>query len=251
MFPMKTILFLALFLPITTLALPVRYTELLDYVQEAPDQGDTKTCLYVASTGAMELIANKVNDEKNPRPYGKYDLAESFVIHAPKLETSGKYMWEIPVLKFNRGYGIHISDWPYEPWDDTDASRSAWNWRSWQNLPKIELPKIETKKLFVFGNRWSTNVLNQSHIDQVKEALVTHRSPVLINYNDSGYWHVILVVGYDDNLPGRCHELTAQECGERKGAFYVRDSFGIPVELRDYDWFRIKVNAAFVVKEKK
>ncbi len=247
---MKLIIILGLLFPFTTLALPVRYTELLDYVQEAPDQGDTKTCLYVASTGAMEIIANKKYDVKDPQPFGKYDLAESFLIHAPKTATQNKSMWEVPVLKFNRGYGININDWPYEPWNNTDTSDSAWTWRSWQNLPKVTLPQVETQKLFVFGNRWSTRVLNQTHVEKVKEALVTNRSPVLINYNDDGYWHVIVVVGYDDTLPGRCHELTPQECGERKGSFYVRDSFGIPVELRDYDWFKIKVNAAFVVKEK-
>jgi hypothetical protein len=30
----------------------------------------------------------------------------------------------------------------------------------------------------------------------------------------------------------------------------VRDSFGVKVELRDYDWFKVKGNAAAVVKAK-
>ncbi|MES2527453.1 MAG: hypothetical protein V4598_10215 [Bdellovibrionota bacterium] len=237
-------------LSFNALALPEKFTELLPFVQEAPDQGETNTCLYVASTGAMELIANKKNNVRNPQPYGPYDLAESFLIHAPTLNSSGKYYWEVPILKFNRGYGIHINDWPYDAWNNTDASTSAWTFRQWANLPKVELPKVETIPLFVIGNRWSTNVLKQSHLDQVKEALVTHKSPVMINYNDNGYWHVILIVGYNDNIPGYCYELTDKECGERKGAFYVRDSFGIAYELRDYDWFRVKGNAAFIVKEK-
>ena len=63
-------------------ARPDSYTELLDYVQEAPDQGETNTCLFVASTGAMELIANKEMGIKNPRPFGIYDLSESYVIWA-------------------------------------------------------------------------------------------------------------------------------------------------------------------------
>ncbi len=237
-------------LSFNALALPAKFTELLPFVQEAPDQGETNTCLYVASTGAMELLANKKNNARDPRPYGKYDLAESFLIHAPTLNSSGKYYWEVPVLKFNRGYGIHINDWPYESWNNTDASTSAWTFRQWANLPKVELPPVETIPLFVKGNRWSTNILTQANVDQVKEALVTHKSPVMINYNDNGFWHVILIVGYNDNIPGFCYELTEKECGDRKGAFYVRDSFGIPYELRDYDWFRVKGNAAFIVKEK-
>ncbi len=251
MIVMKLMIFLGLFIPFTSFALPERYTELLDYVQEAPDQGDTKTCLYVASTGAMELIANKKNDVKTPQPFGKYDLAESFLIQAPKYETAGKSFWEIPILKFNRGFGIHISDWPFEPWNGTDTSDTAWNPRAWQDLPRVELPKVETERLFIFGNRWSTNVLKPSHIDMIKVALVTNRSPVLINYNDTGYWHVILIVGYDNTLPGTCYQITPEECGDKKGSFYVRDSFGLPIELRDFDWFRVKANAAFVVREKK
>lgn len=247
---MKLLAWIALsVLSFPVLSLPPRYTDLLDFVQEAPDQADTKTCLYVASTGAIELLANKKNGVRNPGPGDKYDLSESFTINAP-VHTKGKYWWETPVRKYNRGFGIHISDWPFEPWNGTDVSNVPWNNRPWQNLPKVQVPNVDTIPLFVFGNKWSTNVLNSSHVEKIKDALVKYESPVMINYNDMGYWHVILIVGYDDELPGRCHELTTEQCGERKGAFYVRDSFGVPVELRDYDWYRVKGNAAFVVKEK-
>jgi hypothetical protein len=233
-------------------ALPVRYTELLDFVQEAPDQADSATCLFVSSTGAMELIANKKEGIRNPRPGDKFDLAEPFLIQAPTYNSKGKYFWEIPLHKFNKGnFGIHISDWAFEPWDGTDTSDNPWSYRDWSAMPKVKLPEIETIPLFVIGTKWSTNVLKESHVQLIKESLVKYQAPVLINYNDTGYWHVILIVGYDDEVPGRCHELTAEQCGEQKGAFYVRDSFGVPVELRDYDWYRIKGNAAFVVKEKK
>lgn len=240
--------------PFANLKAASRYTELLNYVQEAPDQGKTASCLYVASTGAMELIANKKYDEKFPRPYGKYDLAESFLIHAPQSDDlQDKTFWEKPILRFNKaGFGIHISDWPYVAWEDTDPSRAVWENRDWSILPKIELPKVETVKLFVEGeNRWSTNVLTEKHVAAIKEALKKYRSPVMVNYNDNKFWHVILIVGYDDDVPGDCYQITRDECGEKKGAFFIRDSFGLPIEVRDYDWFRIKGNAAFVVKEVK
>lgn len=235
-------------------ASPTRYTELLKYVQEAPDQGKSRACLYIASTGAMEIIANKKYGEKNPVPFGKFDLAESFLIHAPQSEEGkDKTFWEKPVLKFNRaGFGIHINDWPYVAWEETEPSEEPWLERDWSTYSKIELPKVETLPLFVEGeNRWATNVLNEDHIQIIKTALKKYRSPILINYNDSRFWHVILIVGYDDTIPGDCYQISKEECGERKGAFYVRDSFGVPVEVRDYDWFRVKGNAAFVVKEVK
>jgi hypothetical protein len=226
---------------------PVFYTELLDYVQEAPDQGETNTCLYVASTGAMELLANKAMGLKNPVPYGPNDLSESFVINSPN--TVEKSFFETPVLRFNRGYGIHISQWPYEAWKKNEINKSVWwNHPQTSQLPKIQLPKIETKKLFQYGNRWATYVLNDSHVEQMKEALWKYQSPLIVNYNDEGFWHVILIVGYDDRLPGECYDTDPKECEGDIGSFYIRDSFGIKTELRDYDWFRVKGNAAAVVK---
>lgn len=244
------LLITVLYLPLSfaqTQALPSKYTGLLDYVQEAPDQGESNTCLFVASTGAMELIANKKNGIKNPTPYGKFDLSESFLIHSTDYITAGKYYWEMPVLRFNRGYGIHITDWPYEAWDGTSESNMPWAYRNSTDLPKVVLPKVETEPVFVVGNKWSTHVLNAQNIEQIKDALWKHKAPVLVNYNDDGYWHVVLIVGYDDNIPGACYDVTKEECGGN-GAFYVRDSFGIPVELRDYDWFRIQGNTAISVR---
>ena len=233
----------------TAFARPTSYTELLDYVQEAPDQGDTNTCLFVASTGAMELIANKMNGIKDPQPFGKYDLSESFVINAPN--TVVKSFIETPVLKFNNGYGIDIKDWAYDAWNGSVVNSSVWNRHpQMSKLPRVELPQGETVKLFQFGNKWSTYVLNDSHVEMIKEALWKYKSPIIINYNDEDYWHVILIVGYDDNLPGECYDTDPKECEDDIGSFYVRDSFGVKVELRDYDWFKVKGNTAAVVKAK-
>lgn len=232
--------------------LPSRYTELLDFVQVAPDQGESGTCLYVGSTGAMELIANKKHGITRPEAYGPYDLSESFLIHAPKGETRGKNFLEVPVLRFNAGFGIPLSEWDYSTWDGHER-KNVWGYRNWKVMKQIPLPKVETIPLFMIGNRWSTRVLNDSHINLIKEKLVKHHSPVLVNYNDNGYWHVILIVGYDDDLPGTCYDedITIDECNEEsRGSFFVRDSFGIPVEVRNYGWFRTKGNAAIVVKEK-
>lgn len=230
---------------------PSSYTELLDYVQAAPDQGETNTCLFVSSTGAMELIANKENGIKNPQAYGKFDLSESFVIWAQ--DTVSKSFIETPVLRFNNGYGIHVKDWPYEAWNNHLVNKSVWNKHpNLSKLPRVELPQIETIKLFQYGrNRWATYVLNEEHIEQIKEALWKYKSPIIINYNDNFYWHVILIVGYDDNIPGECYGTDPKECESDIGSFYVRDSFGVGIELRDYDWFRINGNTAAVVKAKK
>lgn len=242
---------LALFLFATSSALanslPDKYTELLKYVQEAPDQGETNACLFVSSTGAMELIANKKNGIEKPESYGPYDLAESFLMHAPS--TSGGSWMEVPIRKFNKGFGIHVSSWPFEAWDDAWNNRTVWNYQDWSQMKQVSLPKVETQLLFMVGKKWATNVLNDQHIQKIKEALWMNKAPVLVNYNDNDYWHVIMIVGYDDQMPGVCYEITDIECRGRLGSFYVRDNFGSKVELRDYDWFRVKGNAAVLVKE--
>jgi hypothetical protein len=248
---MRTILFLLLIFPSISLALPDHYDELIEFVQEAPDQGSVGTCLFMASTGAMELLLNKKENIQHPVPYGKFDLAEAFLIWAPKLEEKVPHLHSA-ILRFNlASYGVHALDWPFESRIEGQPNRDIWRKHpELDSLPKIPLPEVEALPLFELGNRWSTHVLSRDHVEMIKEALWTYQSPVLINYNDSGYWHVIMVVGYDDRLPGACHDTNPADCEPLVGSFYVRDSFGVRVELRDYDWFRLKGNAASVVRLK-
>lgn len=232
-------------------SIPSKYTDLIKYVQPAPQQGHTGTCLYVASTGAIELILNKRDNIRYPSPYGPNDLSESFLINAPFFyPMENKDLWEKIILKFNHGYGIHIDDWPFDAWRDFRVNRDVWRSRDTTNLKKIKIPKIETIKLFSIGNRWTTHVLNEEHIQSIKNALWEHKSPVMVNYNHDGFWHMVLIIGYNDNLPGKCLLTPSNECQDDFGSFYVRDSAeGMPVSVRDYDWFRILGNTAIVVKE--
>lgn len=246
---MKKIFFFLVF-PTMLYARPVAYTELLKYVQMAPDQGSTGTCLYVASTGAMELLANKKNNIEDPLPGGKFDLAESFLIHAPPITSTGKSWFEKPVLRFNNGFGIHISSWPFDPWDDGVANQEVWTEQMMDEMTKVALFPIETKKILEKGNRYSTEVLSVKDLAEIREMMWKYKSPVVVNYNDNNFWHVVLLVGYDSRLNGDCYQITKEECNETMGSFYVRDSFGPTIEIRDYDWFRVKGNAAFMVIEK-
>lgn len=229
---------------------PEQYVELVDYVQESPDQGDVNTCLFMSNTGAMELLANKKAGIKNPPAYGPYDLSESYLMWAP-YSPGAKSFVDAPVLRFNKGFGILAKDWPFEAWRNNIPNQTVWNRHpNMDTLPHIELPEVESVKLFQYGNKWSTNVLDQEDVDLIKDALWKYKSPVIVNYNDDDFWHVVLIVGYDDNLPGPCYDTDESECSSDIGSFYVRDSFGTKVELRDYDWFRVKGNAAFVIKLK-
>lgn len=248
---LSTFLFLSSIHPaIADRELPSKYVELLPYVQPGPDQGRTGTCLYVGSTGVMELLANKKNKIKNPRPYGAYDLSEAFLISQKELPNAKDKLWiEKPLHRFNWGYGVLAKEWEFDAWRNSRPNRDMWSVRDITNMKKVELPEIETIPLFAEGDRWSFEVLDDSHIEDIKEALVKYRSPVLISYNDNRFWHVISIVGYDDRIEGNCYQIPKDICREDVGSFYVRDSFGVSVEVRDYDWMRLRGNHAVVVKE--
>lgn len=223
-------------------------------MQPAPDQGETNTCWFVASTGAMELLLNKKDQIKSPQRGGKNDLSESFLIWQKDYwdrDTQTQHFIEEVVVRFNHGEAVQNKYWPFNAYyPDGRDNLEVWNKHpDFENLPRIQVPKLKTTFLFARGKKYATYVLRPEDVNQVKAALVKHRSPVIINYNDDGYWHVVLIVGYDDRKKGECYELEADECG-KIGAFYVRDSNGKDYEARDYNWFLYKANAASVVELK-
>jgi hypothetical protein len=234
--------------------LPSSYKELLPYVQQAPDQGETNTCLFQASTGAMELLLNKRDGIRNPVVGGKNDLSESFLIWQ-KLWTDRSnpsyHFIEGAVKDFNYGEAVHNKFWPFKAYnEDGTDSMEAWNKHpDFENLPRMSVPQVKTELLFARGKKWATRVLLPEDITTIKETLATRKSPIIINYNDDSYWHVILIVGYDDSAKGECYQIEKDECNE-KGAFYVRDSNGNKYEARAYNWFLINGNAGAVVELK-
>ena len=251
----KTLLIIVTLFMNAAWALPESYTALLPFVQPAPDQGDTNTCWFVASTGAMELLLNKKDGLINQKAGSVNDLAESFLIfqkkyHDPKNPV--RSFIEDAVIDFNWGEAVHHKDWPFVAFNsDGTTNKSVWNKHpDFENLPRMKVPPVETVFLFSYGRkRWATGVLDENDIQKVKEALVKYQSPVIVNYNDDYYWHVILIVGYDDKLKGDCYQIEDKNCNS-EGSFYVRDSNGKIFESRAYNWFLENGNAASVVKFK-
>lgn len=247
------------FLLITTLAcageaptavLPAQYTDLNQYVVTAPNQGDAATCAFMAATGAMEILLAKSKGISNPQIYGPVDLSERYTISAPNSSRS-KSWFENYFLKFDSGQAVLQKDMPFNFWTASgDMDYGVWNTpANFQTAPRIPLPKIDTVFLFSVGNKYSRNVLNRSHVEIVKQALVQYQSPILMVGNDEEYWHMLVITGYDDEATdGDCYELNPAVCFGKKGAFYVRDSFGLGVEKRSYEWFLRRMNSAAVAK---
>lgn len=234
-------------------SVPNRYVELIRYIQPAPDQGETNTCWFMASTGAMELLLNQKNNITRPKVNGPYDLSESFVIYQKDFYDSSdpqEHFIENVVARFNHGEAILHKDWPVERNTDKSANWSVWyKHTEMATLPRIKIPAIKSTLLFARGKRYATEVLKPADLETMKMALATKKAPLIVNYNDDGFWHVILIVGYSDKAKGVCYELEKEECNER-GAFVVRDSDGKRYEWRAYNWFLKYGNAAAVVELK-
>lgn len=235
----------------TFAALPSHYTDLNQYVVTSPNQGEAASCAFMATTGAMEILLSKSLGIKNPQPLGESDLSERYTISAPSSALRSKSWFENIFLKFDSGESVLARDMPFEFYDENgNFNYTVWNFPSnFYTAPRVKLPKIDTVFLFSVGTMYSRGVLNQSHVDQVKEALVKYQSPIIVVGNDEEYWHVVVITGYDDTATdGLCYELDTSVCKGKKGAFYVRDSFGLGLEKRSYEWFIRRQNSAAVAK---
>lgn len=241
----------------TAHALPSSYKELLDFVQPAPNQAESNTCLFVASTGALELLLNKRDNIRLPITNGVHDLSESFLIFQNNYSDRrypAQHFIQSTVMKFNHGKAIHNTVWPFVALNsDGTTNYTVWNRHpQYYTLPSVKVPSVKTSLLFNRGRKWARYVLNPADVVTVKNALVKSQAPVIINYVDEGYWHVVLIVGYDDEAEGECYEVDRPEDCNRKGVFFVRDSFGIAYEerydARAYSWFLANANAAAQVE---
>ena len=229
-------------------ALPSKYTDLNDYVVAAPNQGQVNTCLFMAATGAMEILLSKKMGIKSPAVFSEVDLSERYTISEVPSARS-KTWFENAFLKFDSGKAILAKDLPFESFDEAgNINYSVWNIpNAFKTAPRIQLPAVDTVHLFSF-DKYARGVLNESHARQVKAALVQYESPVIVVGNDEDYWHVVVITGYDDDAVGECYELDSKVCIGKKGAFYVRDSFGTRLETRSYEWFIRRLNSAAVAK---
>lgn len=228
--------------------LPQRHDSLLQYVQEAPDQGDVASCLYMATTGSIELLLNQKYGIRYPKKGDIFDISERFTMNY-KVSSPGS--WHLTALgRLNRGWAISENNLPFTAWtEDGEINRSMWKKpKGFYDMERMKINHtFKAQKLFIRGkNRHSKYVVKKQDIEAIKRALVENNAPVLINYNHNRWWHMINIVGYDDNAKGECTHTPEAQCSGM-GAFYVRDSLGKEVHLRDYDWFRVNGNAAFVI----
>lgn len=199
-----------------------KYDLLEPYVVAAPNQQDAGTCLFMATTGAMEILLNKeknVTGEFNNE--GDTDLSERFLITSDVPEGTVKDWRTDQLYKFNalggamlnrdyrftKGYYKKVDgELEITTSEDEEAQYGAYyNWIP--EIPEnyvellVNVPTVDRNLIFVDPehNQWNVGIMNDEVIVDIKTQLRETNSPVLVIYNHYGYWHAVLIVGYDDS----------------------------------------------------
>ena len=215
----------------------------------APNQLDAGSCLFMATTGAMEILMNQHVAPEEIEYNGDTDLSERFLMaagsHAPYstapwfLTDTLEYYGAIGGSLLNLDYKFCVgyvkdtaSGYTQSTSSDPDAYLScAYNW--FDNYPEdwesklVETPAVERTIIFADPKRddnsqWRVALFDGDTIEKIKYELRTKNAPVIVVYNHFGYWHANVIVGYDDTeKSGGCGIVrdTVQYFNEQGGGY--------------------------------
>ena len=234
--------------------------EMLPFVLASPNQYDAGSCLFMATTGAAEILMNQRTSLNDIQYLGDTDLSERYLMNASDYVPSFVTHWFLSDLIYAYNYlGGSMLDRNYPMAADTDGTNIgvAYSWTNdlpgdWEDR-LVETPGFDRTTIFIdpakdANSKWNVALMDGTTVEQIKYELRTKNAPVIIVYNHYLYWHSDIIVGYDDSVEtDGCPMVTsslsyfAQEgfheyvtkieghmqalggCTDR-GIFYVRDS---------------------------
>ena len=201
--------------------------DLVPLVFASPNQFDAGSCLFMAVTGAMELLLNQhlADPPKQMKYQGDTDLSERYLMNASDKLSSAVVRYAVTDVIHTYGAlggALRNKDYPFSAGyvktlasgalakankDDEGAEFSCkLNWID-------ELPADYKSKLVrprrradadLFGSqagqgqRWRVGLASDDVVERIKWELRTKRAPVVVIDNHYLYWHASGVVGYDD-----------------------------------------------------
>ncbi len=198
------------------------FTDLLPYALPAPDQRDAGSCLYMSLTGIAEWWLAKLNPLQSRRSDGPLDLSERWVMNAAgdSRATTGVREWKtdsvyifnnIREVALNTAYRFTMGWFNVKDGDYVVAKAGergakygeSFNWIDQRDLAGPERVKMPTfKRTVLFAepgtSQWDVGVAPDDLVQKIKWALMRNRAPVQIIYNDFGYWHATVILGFDD-----------------------------------------------------
>lgn len=202
------------------------FSELTNYILPSPDQEDAGTCYYMSLTGIAEWWLARENPNASRSSDGPLDLSERFFINHMSNQidyiqsgvenwiTDGAYLLnatQIGILnkdyRFAKGwYTENANGRVYPSWSGSPFAQygTKFNWIDDSEKAAlanpIKLPRFERDVLFINSqnNLWSVGEAPSDIIDRVKSALLSRKAPIHLIYNHLGYWHAVVVLGFDD-----------------------------------------------------
>ncbi len=203
-------------------------TDMLPFVLASPNQLDAGSCLFMATTGTMEILINQHTAPENIKYDGDTDLSERYLMTvgdhvsssvAPYYLTDTLYLFEAAGgallnrdYRFCVGYVKETASGSITPAQKTDEGAYAscsYNWfdflpTDWKEM-LVPTPPADRTVIFADPKRddnsqWRVALFDDSTIEKIKYELRTKNAPVIVVYNHFLYWHANVIVGYDDTL---------------------------------------------------
>jgi hypothetical protein len=199
------------------------YNELLPYVLRSPDQEDAGSCLYMATTGIVEMSLARLHPNVSRLPDGPLDLSERWLMNkgaesgasavVDNFLTDTIYLFNTSSRTVRNSAYRFTKGWYYQQADgdivrapdfsDDAEYGTGINWLDERDQiagGAVTLPKFGRTVLYKdpTGNKWAVGGMPRDIVSRVKTALRTKKAPVLVVYNHFGYWHAVYIAGYDD-----------------------------------------------------
>jgi len=202
-------------------------TGLLPYVLASPNQFDGGSCLFMSTTGAMEILLNQHTDLSTVDYGGQTDLSERYLMAAYQdlPSTWLRYWLTDTVYTYNYHDGSMLNrDYPFtagyvrdtssglQPCSSSDDGAyysCSYNWfdyrpDGWEDLmvptPGVHRTVMYTDPARDSSSQWNVGLMDDDDVEKIKYLLRTRQAPVVVIYNHYLYWHADIVVGYDDTV---------------------------------------------------
>jgi hypothetical protein len=224
------------------------YTDLIPYLLPSPNQEDAGSCLYMSHTGVVEWWMSYLNSRPMPKIEGEFDFSERYLMNIAgekKYQDKVKNWRTDTIYVLNRAkYFLTNQAYPFtKQWYKTDKKGNrvkakakeqgaqygtGVNWINDLNTvvdkQGVALPQFDRTILFADPekNQWNTGITPEGIEEQIKDALRVNQAPVMVMYNHYGYWHIHMVVGYDDNASTDCRftKGSASHLNKKSKEFY-------------------------------
>lgn len=193
----------------------------LPFMMPSPYQENAGSCLFMSHTAATEVLLGKKRNQK-------IDLSERYLMNLSKADIGDHLIknWITDTIyRLNATGETYLNkDFPYlKAWyryegedrvfseeganDSYYGVKANWVVSLNQLNPKTAISHNGFERKILFedpkGNRWNVATAPKDIVSTVKNALKSKKGPVVVIYNHTGFWHAVMVAGYNDTVDNK------------------------------------------------